>query len=433
MRVATQACLQHPSLDAMNFLNEVVMAYPSAISFAPGRPVERLFNVGESLGWIDAFVQRRAAETGVPAARFLGGLGQYGKTNGVILDLIARYLKRDEGIEAAASGLMITSGCQEAMAILMMGLFDPARDALLVSDPAYIGITGIARVLGVETFPAAAGDCGLEPDAVRVAAAEARRRGKRPRAIYDVPDFNNPLGTSMPLDTRRALLAAAAEEDLLVFEDNPYGQFAYDGQPAPTLKSLDTEGRVIYMGTFSKTLYPGLRLGFLVAEQQAGDSGLTLAQEFSKIKSFLSVNTSQILQAIVGGVLLENDCSLTALLQPKIAFYRDNRDAMLESLGRFTAAAGAETAAALRWNRPAGGFFLTVDAPFAFGEAEVRECAQDFGVICCPMSLFSLSGGRKRQIRLSFSYVDRPQIEEGVRRFVDYLKTKIAASQPASG
>ena len=92
--------------------------------------------------------------------------------------------------------------------------------------------------------------------------------GRRPRALYDVPDFNNPLGTRMPVEARRELLALAREQEMLIWEDNPYGMFSYDGPPLPTLKALDEHGVVIYMGSFSKTLFPGLRLGYLVADQQ---------------------------------------------------------------------------------------------------------------------------------------------------------------------
>ncbi len=428
MRVAPRDTLRQESLQAMNFLNEAVMAYPEAVSFAPGRPMEQWFGVGESLAQVRRFARAQAATNGLSETEALDALGQYGRTNGVIGDLIARYLSRDEGIEAKPEDIMVVSGCQEAMAILVMGLFEPDRDTLLISDPAYVGIAGVARVLGVDMTPVAAGDFGLTAAAVRTAVHEARRRGKRPRALYDVPDFNNPLGTSMPLEQRHQLLRVAEDEDLLIFEDNPYGQFAYDGEPAPTLKSLDRNGRVIYMGTFSKTLFPGLRLGYIVADQRTEDDDAPLTDTLSKVKSFVSVNTSQVLQALVGGVLIERDCSLKALLQPKVAFYRDNRDAMLNSLARFTAAAGPAVSGQVRWNRPAGGFFLALDLPFAFGAAETHACASEFGVICCPMSLFSLGGGRARQIRLSFSYVTPDEIETGVSRLVDYIKARVAAA-----
>ena len=138
---------------------------------------------------------------------------------------------------------MITTGAQEAMAVLLAGLFDPAADALLVSDPCYIGITGLARLLGVTVIPIASDEhgCGLEQ--VALAAGRARRQGLRARVLYLVPDFNNPLGCSLPIESRRALLDLAERENLLILEDNPYGMFCYEGERLPTLKSLDREKR----------------------------------------------------------------------------------------------------------------------------------------------------------------------------------------------
>ena len=140
----------------------------------------------------------------------------------------------------------------------------------------------------------------------------------------------------MTYDTRCTLLRLAEEQNLILLEDNPYGMLAYDTPPAPTLKSLDRSGVVIYLGTFAKSLFPGLRVGFLVADQQITDtdSGSVhyLAQELSKVKSLISVTTSPLVQAITGGILLESQCSLRKSLQSKITFYRANRDQMLQIL-----------------------------------------------------------------------------------------------------
>ena len=422
MNIDTKDCLHEELLETMNFLNEVVNHYPKAVSFAPGRPVEKLFKVEDSFSAVAPFVAAMAKQKGIEPEAFYNSLGQYGRTNGVIGDLLARYLAVDEQIEVKGENIMVTSGCQEGMAILLMGLFQPGKDVLMVSDPSYIGITGLARVLDVEVWPIAVGDQGLEPEAVAEAVAQIRKQGKRPRAIYDVPDFNNPLGTSMPLQNRKRLLEVAREQDILIFEDNPYGQFGFDSEPLPTIKSMDTEGRVIYMGTFSKTLYPGLRLGFLVSELQT-TAGTRLTDDLSKVKSFVSVNTSGLLQAIVGGVLIQENYSLRAMLEPKIAFYKQSRDHMTACLKRFLAEEGV--ADQVTWNTPGGGFFLTVNVPFEFDEDSVRRCAAEFDVICCPMNMFALLGGRQKQIRLSFSYVTQEQIEKGIRGFAKFCAAEI--------
>ena len=196
-----KSCFTEPLLTVMNFLNEVVEQYPDAISFAPGRPAEELFEVEKHLAAMECFLEHRAAALGTGRQAVLAELGQYGRTNGLIHDLIARHLAIDESIHVAPEAVMITTGAQEAMAVLLAGLFDPAADALLVSDPRYIGITGLARLLGVTVIPIASDEhgCGLEQ--VALAAGRARRQGLRARVLYLVPDFNNPLGCSLPIES----------------------------------------------------------------------------------------------------------------------------------------------------------------------------------------------------------------------------------------
>lgn len=429
MEITLKGWLADPLLDVMNFLNEVVHRFPRAVSFAPGRPSERHFDVERSLGAASRWVEARALASGVPARAVWNDIGQYNKTNGVINDLIARQLAADEGISAAPESILVTTGCQEGMAILLLGLIDPAEDALLVSDPAYIGIPGLARILGLTIVPVPTGERGLDPEAVRQAVGEARALGRRPRALYDVPDFNNPLGTRMPLEARRALLDLAREEGMLIWEDNPYGMFSYDGPPLPTLKALDEHGVVIYMGSFSKTLFPGLRLGYLVTDQQVAlPSGkrVPLAAELSKVKSLTTVNTSTVVQAIAGGILLESEGSLRSLVEAKLPFYRGNRDRMLgaleETLGDLDG---------VRWNRPEGGFFLTLTLPFDFTDDDLTVCARDYGVIVCPMRFFALTPGRERQVRLSFSYVTEEQIADGIGRFARFVRDRVERLVPS--
>lgn len=426
MDLTLRSSLADPLLDVMNFLNEVVLRYPDAVSFAPGRPSERFFDVEGSLGRAALWVESRSRASGASERAIWNDLGQYNKTNGIINDLIARQLAADEGIAALPESILVTTGCQEGMAILLLGLIDPAGDALLVSDPAYIGVPGLARIMGMTLIPIPTGERGLDPEAVARGIAAARRMGRRPRALYDVPDFNNPLGTRMPVEARRGLLALARENDMLIWEDNPYGMFSYDGPPLPTLKALDEHGVVIYMGSLSKTLFPGLRLGYLVADQQVllpggpGSRRVSLAAELSKIKSLTTVNTSTVVQAIAGGILLEAGGSLRPLVEEKLPFYRANRDRMLACLE--AALGGAD---GVRWNRPEGGFFLTLTLPFEFTDECLTACARDYGVIVCPLRFFALTPGRERQVRLSFSYVDEERIAEGIDRFARFVRERI--------
>ncbi len=419
MNVELKSCFGEPLLAVMNFLNEVVLRYPGAVSFAPGRPAERHFDVEHSLAKTPAFVAWRAKDTGWPPLAVWNDLGQYNKTNGIINELISRQLELDEGIHARPDSIVVTHGCQEAMVVLLLGLFETG-DVLLASDPTYIGITGLAAIAGIPVVPVPTGEEGLDPRTVAAAIDEVRRSGRRPRALYDIPDFNNPLGTQMPLAARRTLLAVLRDRGVLLFEDNPYGMFSYDVDPLPTLKSLDEHGVVVYLGSFSKTLYPGLRAGYLVAGQEvvsASGARTSLAAELSKVKSLTTVTTSPVVQAVVGALLLENGGSLRGLVRTKIPFYRANRDRMLACLEEHLGGLDG-----VRWNRPAGGFFLTVDLPFAFDEECLQACARDYGVIVCPMTFFALAAGRERQVRLSFSYVTGEQIEDGIQRFARFVQ-----------
>jgi len=430
LRLQLPETLQAPCLDVMNFLNEITLQYPSAISFAPGRPTERFFDVRGALDALAHYTQHLAAQTQQDGEAVLNQLGQYQKTNGVINDLVCQLLERDEQIHTSAGAIVMTDGCQEGMMLLLTGLFQAGRDVLVVIDPTYTGITGIASVLGIEMHAVPSELDHIDLDILAASLRDIRQQGKRPRALYVTPDFNNPLGSSLSLEERKRLLDLAYTHEMLLFEDNTYGMFAYENESLPTLKALDTRGNVVYLGTFSKLLFPGLRLGFLVADQQVvttDDSVRLLAQELSKVKSFTTVSTSALPQAMVGGMLLQHASSLRPLIQEKVAFYRANRDTMLTSLEE-EFSSDPLLADLVSWNRPGGGFFLTVNLPFVFTNEMLSVCAQKYGVICCPMSFFSLLGRCENQVRLSFSYATPTEIRQGIHQFWKFVHDQVAGS-----
>jgi (S)-3,5-dihydroxyphenylglycine transaminase len=419
--VVLKKCFADPLLEVMNFLNEVVLDYPHAISFAPGRPLETLFDVENHFTGIQQFIERKAHDSGISQAEAWQDLGQYNRTNGSINAAIAAQLSKDEGIQTCPESIMVTVGAQEAMAVILAGLFDPRDDVLLVSDPTYIGITGLAHILGIRIMGVPSGEDGLQPLDVRKAIAKAKKLG-RPRALYDIPDFNNPLGGSLSVERRIEILEICREEEVLYLEDNPYGMFFYDSERLPTLKSLDRNATVIYIGSYSKTLFPGLRVGYLVADQRVEGTDRTLAQELSKVKSLITVNTPGICQAMVANAIGIHGDSLEPLVAPKRAQFRLNRDVMIECLSREFGDLKGVT-----WNRPGGGFFLTLELPFEFGVPELKQCAADYGVIVCPMSFFSLWSGRRSQVRLSFSYVTPDEIVLGIERLSHFCRVRIDA------
>ncbi|QKW23070.1 PLP-dependent aminotransferase family protein [Kitasatospora sp. NA04385] len=419
--------LSDPLLDAMTFLNEVTERYPDALSFAPGRPHEGFFEPEDVHAHLDAYLTH-LAERGLGGSAVRTALFQYGPTKGIVADLVARTLANDEGLDAAPEALVLTVGAQEGMLLVLRALCATPEDVLLVSSPCYVGVTGAARLLDLATVPVPEGpDGGPDPRAVRAAARAVRATGRRPRALYVVPDFANPSGTSMPVAARAELLDAAAAEGLLVIEDNPYGFFTREpGEPGdrPTLKALDRRRQVVYLGSFAKTCFPGARLGYVVADQEvvAPDGRTTLlADELAKLKSMTTVNTPALSQAVIGGMLLRHDCRLRAANAPARAHYAANLAVLLRELERHFPAAERERLG-VSWNEPEGGFFAVLQVPFTADEAAMERCAREHGVLWTPMAPFYPAGGGERRLRLSISALSPQQIETGVARLADFVR-----------
>lgn len=410
-----------PVMDTMNFLNEITLRYPEAISFAPGRPYAGFFDTEQIFTYIRRYLDHLTTEGGSPEA-IRDSLFQYGPTAGQIRELIAASLRADEGIEVAPESIVVTVGAQEAMFLALRVLISGPDDVLLVSSPCYVGITGAARLMDIELTAVEEREDGLSCADLEAAIRAELARGRRPRAVYVVPDHSNPSGVTMPLQTRRALLELAAEHDLLILEDSPY-RLVSPGPQVPTLKSLDHDRRVVHLGSYSKTVFPGARVGFAVADQvvanEAGETSL-LADEFAKVKSMLTVNTSALSQAAVAGALLTAGGRIAVLNDENAKYYGNSMQATLRELERnFPAELG------VRWNRPSGGFFLAMQVPFRADNAALTRAAQDFGVIWTPMSYFYPQGGGDHTIRLSTSYLTEYDIQEGIARLARFVRSEL--------
>jgi (S)-3,5-dihydroxyphenylglycine transaminase len=229
----------------------------------------------------------------------------------------------------------------------------------------------------------------------------------------------------------------AAAEDLLVLEDDPYGLFGLDDAARPAMKALDRDRRVVYLGSFAKSCFPGARVGFLVADQTVrdGDRRRLLAEELATVKSMLTVNTSAIAQAVIGGMLVECGFSLRAANQEKIRFYRRNLRTLLAALEahfpaprkdhptRSLASLTTPRGPRVGWNVPGGGFFAVLDVPGLRADEDLLEVsAREYGVLWTPMSFFYTHGGGAHAIRLSCSWLEPAQIEEGVARLARLIK-----------
>ncbi|WP_235193120.1 aminotransferase-like domain-containing protein [Streptomyces viridochromogenes] len=405
----------------MNFLNEITHRYPDAVSFAPGRPYDGFFDPEDIFGHMRRYMQH-LDKAGYSAERIRDALFQYGPTGGQIRELVAESLRLDEQINVAPEAIVVTVGCQEAMLLTLRALIAGPEDVLLVSSPCYVGITGAARLLDVETIAVEEGPDGFRCADLEAAIKAERARGRRPRAFYVIPDHSNPSGATMSAAERHALLQLAAREDILVLEDSPY-RLVSPGPQMPTLKALDRERRVVQLGSFAKSLFPGARVGYVVADQtvvdRAGGTGL-LADELTRIKSMVTVNTSPLSQAAVAGMLLSAGGGAAALNTDTAAHYGAAMEATLEQL-EAVLPEPKRTALGVRWNRPSGGFFLTVTVPFAADNAALARSAEEFGVIWTPMSYFYPQGGGEHVLRLSISYLTHADIREGIARLARFI------------
>jgi (S)-3,5-dihydroxyphenylglycine transaminase len=411
-----------PVLETMNFLNEITFRYPDAISFAPGRPYGGFFDTEQVYTYIQRYLDH-LAKTGNSPAQVRDALFQYGPTAGRIRDLIASSLRRDENIDVPPESIVVTVGAQEAMLLTLRALMAGPADVLMVSSPCYVGITGAARLLDIEVIAVAEREDGFRCADLDAAIGTARARGRRPRAFYLVPDHANPAGTTMSWPSRCALLDLAARRDILILEDSPYRLVSQDRQ-VPLLKSLDRQRRVIHLGSFAKTAFPGARVGYAVADQVVVDSDgqeSLLAAELAKIKSMVTVNTSALSQAAVAGLLLGCDGLLSAANTEIAAYYAGAMRATLRQL-ELSFPAARRAAHGVHWNRPTGGFFLTMHVPFRADNAALARSAEEFGVIWTPMSYFYPAGGGEYSIRLSTSCLTTSDITEGISRLARFAE-----------
>ena len=410
----------------MNFLNEISIDYPQAISFGSGRPDEAFFNVRDVISCFQTFVDGTRSG-GEELDGTYNALGQYNKTKGIINEDIARLLATDEGINVQPEDIIMTDGAQEAMAIIIDTLFDATAGdgVLLVSEPSYIGFVGYAKIAGIPIAAIDRKGDSISLDHLEQTILRLQKEGKQARVLYEVPDFHNPTGAYMPLAERKQLIEMAEKYNFLIVEDNPYGYFRYDSEKIPTLKALDPYRRVLHIGSFSKTLFPAIRLGYIVADQvfTYENKSVKLVEEFKKTKSFITVNTSTLLQAMVGGFLRRHNHSLIASNTGKIKAIGRKRDIMIDALA--SASWGGAGTEAVKWNKPAGGFFLSMDIPFEMTDELLKECVEKYAVIFCPMSFFCLDSSRgTRQIRLAFSNMTAEKIQQGVQRLSAFIKAK---------
>jgi (S)-3,5-dihydroxyphenylglycine transaminase len=419
--------LEDPALNSMNLLNEVADHYPDAISLAAGRPSEEFFDLDGLHQYLRTFCKYLSDELGYSDEQVRRTVFQYGRTKGIIHQLVATNLELDEGIAVDPESIVVTVGCQEAMFLVLRALRADERDVLLAVSPTYVGLTGAARLVDLPVRPVATGERGIDLDDLLAVIRRERAAGRRPRACYVMPDFANPSGLSLDVSTRRALIELARDENILLLEDNPYGLFHGSADRLPALKAMDEWRRVVYLGSFAKTVLPGARVGYVVADQRVADAGGRpglLADQLSKIKSMVTLNTAPVAQAVVGGKLLEFNCSLAKANVREREVYARNLRRVLDGLAlRFPGAANGSSA--ISWTVPAGGFFVVLNVPFLVDDALLERSARDYGVLWTPMHHFYDDSVAVQALRLSCSTVTAEQIDLGLDRLAALVNDEL--------
>ena len=370
-----------------------VTEHPEIISFAGGLPAPELFPVA-------AIAQAHAevfAEEGPQAM-------QYSTTEGVrpLREWIARRVGQ-RGIQATADNVIITTGSQQAIDLVAKVFLDPG-DTVLVENPCYLAalqsFSGFeARFITVESD-----DHGMRTDQV-----EAALRRSRPKLIYVVSEFSNPKGTSLSTERREHLVKLARQYGVPILEDDPYSELRYLGERPLPLAAYDTDRWVIRASTFSKTLSPGIRIGWVTAADE-------IIQELIIAKQAADLHTSTIEQCAAARLLKTFDydghiATLCKVYGERCMMMRDAIEA------RFP----AET----RWTRPEGGLFLWVELPETIKAREVFEDALKEKVAFVTGEAFFASAPRHNFIRLNFSNQQPEMIEEGIRRIAKILKRRL--------
>lgn len=374
---------------------------PSLVSLAGGNPFLQLLPL-EKIGEIS---QRIITEQGPEALQYGSGLGT-AQLRAQILDVMAA-----EGItNVKVEDVVVTNGSQSAQDMACKVFCDPG-DTVLCEDPTYVGALNTFEAYQVKARPVGTDDNGLIPQALRERITELRASGERIKFLYTIPNFNNPSGITLAAERREEIVAICREEGILILEDNPYGMLRYEGEAAPTLRSLDPEN-VIYMGSFSKIFAPGLRIGWAAVPTH-------LFRRFYLAGEAVALCPPTLNQMIISAYLEEHDWK--GQITKYNDLYRSRRDAMLDALEKYLPAE-------VSYTRPEGGFFIWLTLPQGIDTYALLHLGVKAGVIFIPGAAFSPSGQADNKLRLAFCAVDEATIAEGVQRLSTLLASAIEAN-----
>ncbi len=310
---------------------------------------------------------------------------------------------RERGIDAHPDQILVTSGVSHGLALAARALARPG-DAVLVEEPTYVGFLHSLKAHGLTPISAPLDDEGPDLEALERLIAQ-----QRPRFFYTVPTFQNPTGRCMSLARREELLALCKRHGLMVVEDDIYAQLAYDEAPPPPLKVLDEGGLVVYAGSFSKTLMPGLRLGYALAPSP-------LAERILSLRRADDLCGAPILQRALAGFL--QDGGHKRHLRRALPIYRERRDAIMAALQR-------SMPPGVTWTRPAGGFCTWLTLPAGHGFSGLLQAALEQGYAFAPGASFLAEPGPQQHVRICFGNQTPQTIRTGIELLAALIREQM--------
>ena len=375
-----------------------VASRPEVVSLAGGMP----YTTALPLDAVGKLMSDLLATRGAQALQYGSGQG-----DPVLRELICEVMSL-EGITASPDDVVVTVGSQQALDLVTRVFCDPG-DVVLAEAPSYVGALGTFAAYQAEVVHVQMDDDGLVPAALREALAAVRASGRRAKFLYTIPNFHNPAGVSMADPRRDEILAICQEAGLLVLEDNPYGLLGFDGPPTPAIRARSGEDDVVYLGSFSKTFAPGLRVGWVLAPHAVREK-LVLASEATVLCP------PQLNQLVVADYLTTQDWRGQVEVFKQI--YRDRRDALLDALTQLMPVGTT-------WTKPAGGFYVWLTLPSGLDSKVMQPRALSARIAYVPGVGFYADGQGARDMRLSYCFPEPDRIREGVRRLAGVLEQEL--------
>jgi len=324
------------------------------------------------------------------------------------LEEVVAQRARDRGIDCERDELLLTNGATHAIDSVCRTFLDPG-DGVVVEAPTFMGALSVFRNYGVEITGIDVDEGGLDVEALASELRARRERdGKPPTLVYTIANFQNPTGTTLTTDRRHRLLDLASEYDFVILEDDAYGELRFDGDELPTLSELDDEGRVIHVGTFSKTIAPGVRTGWVIGHEEV----------VREIRGVAAGGTNTFTRGVLGRYCAEGHLDEAV---PKLRrAYERRRDHLLRCLeGSMPTEAS--------WTEPDGGFFVWVELPPGIDTEELLPRAAEEGVVYLPGSMFYPDDRGANGLRLSFSQAPPEAIDRGIEALARVVRSALPA------